>query len=97
MDPRVTRVSDAQMVFEALLSHRDSLKELVIHSCGYRERHHEVPKYGSFEDFRAIRTLIVDYNALSVGNPLLPLLNSITIQNCGIMQPVAALLDICKH
>jgi hypothetical protein len=72
MYPRVTRVSNAQMVYEALLSHKD-MKELVIHSCRYRERHPEVSKYGSFEDFRALRKLDVDYNTLSVGNPLPPL------------------------
>jgi hypothetical protein len=80
---------NAQQIYQALLSHRDSLEEVHIELPYYpHQRFDETPKFGSFQEFSALERLGVDKTALSAKPSLPPSLSTLIIRCSYERDPV---------
>ena len=88
---------NAQEIHEALLVHKETLKEIVVEDYFTQTEYNETPKFGSFEEFIALQKLSVESNALSRQVSLPLSLHSIAIKHCKSYEVIFVLLHLAKH
>lgn len=69
-------------IHAALLTHKESLEELVVEVCKNSVAYDNTPRFGSFEDFPVLHKLGVECNTLGTQIPLPPSMRSIVIRRC---------------